>query len=170
MSYLLAKLDKYKNLIKTKFLTIDPSITSTTSKIGYAYFEECRLIKYSSIDLNPTKELSQRLYEIRNSLINLNLSPNLVIIEYIPPVVFSKQMNSKSVASLHKAIGAIMTVYNIPYIEISPLTVKKVVPENYKKSDINDAIVLGLFVLEYFYSLSKDEYKNIVNIITKDNK
>ena len=74
--------------------------------------------------------------------------PDILVVEYIPPVTYyasETRMNKVSLMALQKAIGAIIGAHPVEHLlEIPASSWRKYKPEEYKKTDEWDAICLGL--------------------------
>jgi hypothetical protein len=127
-------------------LAIDPSSGSSGSLPGYAVFRAGRLVDAGLIGLpRGTRAIANRLYLLRNALATEFEKPDVLVIELISPVMPSKNGTflHKSAASLIKSVGAILSTWDVPTLEVSPTTWHSMTPPTYTKTDVNDAIMIG---------------------------
>lgn len=138
---------EWETILNGVFLAIDPSVGSTSSMPGYALFDKGNLIESGIIRVSPTAKKNIRLFSITKSLKEEFKTPDIIAIENIPPISFKGGMSGWSLVSLQRSIGAILSVYDIPYVEVAPSAWQKYKFDGYDKSDENDAICIGLCVL-----------------------
>lgn len=135
-----------KDVILTgKILAIDPSTGSRSSMPGFAWFENGKLIESGEINVDFTDERHEKLYEIARTIREDFSEPDLIIIEYIPPVRYGRGgMNNISIMALQKSIGAILSARKIKYmLEVPAITWRNYKKPDYYKSDVKDAETLG---------------------------
>ncbi len=133
------------NLILTgKLLIIDPSTGSQSSLPGYAIYEKGHLLESGVIEVDLADSRSQKLYEISRTVREDFEEPDILVIEYIPPVTYKGGMNSNAVMALQKAIGAILAARPFKnVIEIPAIVWKSYKHPEYIKTDEHDAIAIG---------------------------
>jgi hypothetical protein len=138
---------EWELILNGVFLAVDPSVGSTASMPGYALFDKGNLIESGIIRVSPAAKKNVRLFSIAKSLREEFRTPDIIAIENIPPVSFRGGMNGWALVSLQRSIGAILSVFDVPYIEVAPSAWQKYKFEGYEKGDENDAICIGLCVL-----------------------
>ncbi len=133
-------------ILEGKILAVDPSTGSKSSLPGFAWFEKGQLIESGVIEVNLNTNKSLRLYEIARTIREDFDKPDILIVEYIPPMVYSKsKMSGVSLMALQKAIGAIIGAQPFEnLLEIPEPAWRHHKPPDYVKSDEYDAISLGL--------------------------
>ena len=134
-------------ILTGKLLAIDPSTGSQSSQPGYAWFEAGELKESGEIDVDISGDRNTRLAEISRCLREDFDQPDVLVVEYIPPVTYGSgiRMNKVSLMALQKAIGAIIGARLVDHcIEIPSASWRAWKPDNYVKSDEMDAICLGL--------------------------
>lgn len=149
----------YKQILTGKMLCIDPSTGSKSSNPGYAWYEKGELIESGEIIVDKEANRNVRLYEIARCLREDFDDPDVMVIEYIPPVTYKKglKMNNISIMALQKAIGAIISSKLVPhFLEIPAVSWKVYKPHNYKKTDAWDAVCLGLCALAVSKDIEED--------------
>lgn len=142
------KVKAVKDLVlQGKLLCIDPSTGSQSSEPGYAWYENGRLVESGVIDVDTTANRNVRLYEIARCIREDFEQPDILVVEYIPPVTYKGgiRMNKVSLMALQKAIGAIIGARPVEHLlEIPAASWRAWKPDNYVKSDEMDAVCLGL--------------------------
>lgn len=132
-------------ILNGRLLCVDPSTGSTSSVPGFAVYEGGELIESGEITVDKSANRSLRLYEIARTIREEFDTPDILIVEYIPHMVYGQgKMNGVTLMALQKAIGAIIGA--IPcknLLEIPASAWKHHKPEGYIKSDEWDAIALG---------------------------
>lgn len=161
-----------KILREGRFLSLDPSSGSTSSMPGYAIFENGKLLEAGILELSVGKELNFRLQELGHLLRTEFQNVELVIVEDVPaiPIYTQKQamakgktfMTTKQVASLQKSAGLCIGSFHpdIPTIRVSPLTwsaYKRNYDWQVEKNDTNDAVIMGMTVLQILNELEEKE-------------
>jgi len=125
-------------------LAIDPSSGSQSSLPGYALFKAGKLVDAGVVNLpKGTTALSNRLFQLRNALFQEFEQPDLLAVELISPVMPSGGRFQKNTGSLIKAVGAILSVWDVPVVEPSPTTWHTMTPASYIKGDMHDACMIG---------------------------
>lgn len=141
----------YNIALTGTMLAVDPSTGSKSSRPGYAWFEKGKLIESGEIIVDIEANRSLRLYEITRTIREEFPCPDILAVEYIPPVSYKgggNRMNSISLMALQKAIGAIMGAHPVEnLLEVPAASWRKYRPENYIKTDEMDSIVIGLCVI-----------------------
>jgi hypothetical protein len=112
-----------------------------------------KLIESGIIEVSPHKLQAVRLAELGESFRTEFDTPDILVIEQISPVPYNPRsrfnkipgMNATSIASLQRAVGAILSAQPWPIVvEIPPMTWKKYVDSDYVKGDNVDAEYIGL--------------------------
>ncbi len=148
-----------KLLVEGKVLCIDPSTGSQSSMPGFAYYEAGVLKERGIIKVDHRLNRSLKLYEIARTIREEFPVPDVLIVEYIPPVSYKGGMNSVAVMALQKAIGAIMGAHPFEHLlEIPASAWKSYKPEAYEKSDDWDAVCLGLCALTVASEIIQEEW------------
>lgn len=134
------------------FIAFDPSSGSEHSQPAMAVFKNGQLVQAESIYIAPGKPLCYRLSRLLQELITIRekWQPDVVAIEWIP-----QKINGSAIPALRSAIGVISAVFGSQvsnFIEVpapawKPLA-QRLAGESYVKSDIADAVGIGLWVLE----------------------
>lgn len=134
------------NLLNGTVLAIDPSSGSAGSQPGYAIFAGGVLRDSGLVRIRSGDHISNRLYRLSKTLREEFSQPNVLVTENIPPFMGEgpgAAFATRNVISLHQSIGVVMSVWDSPVIQVSPRTWRSLIPDNYLKSDENDAIMLG---------------------------
>lgn len=134
-------------------LAIDPSSGSKESMPGYAIFRNGEFVDSGVIRLQWKQALAGRLFDLREALQKDFECPDVLVVENIPPFIGGKQGGghynaSNSILSLHKAVGVTVSCFDCPLVQVAPISWRKRIPENYKKTDECDAIMMALTVLK----------------------
>ena len=145
-------------LLSGKVLSIDPSTGSKSSQPGFAWFEKGELIESGMIEINHTLSSSTRLFSIAESIRTEFEEPDILLVEGITLVMYKgSKMNMKAMASLQKAIGAIIGARPFKHvIEIPSSAWRHHKPENYDKTDEMDAISIGFCAINTALSIIED--------------
>jgi hypothetical protein len=122
-------------------LCIDPSSGSLLSQPGFALYQRGNLVEAGTIKVSPGQGIHRRLFDLRRSLVEEFATPDLLVVEDIPP--FMGKGFNKSILNLHYSVGVILSVFYAPVLKVTPVSWHKRAPEGYVKSDRNDAIMLG---------------------------
>lgn len=146
-SKLALEVEKYADILANgEMLAIDPSSGSQGSLPGYALFRKGQLQDAGTIELpRGTRSLANRLFLLRDTLEKSFDRPDLLTIELISPVMPAKggAFLHKHASSLIKAVGCILSTWDVPILEVSPMTWHSMTPPEYKKGDIADACMIG---------------------------
>lgn len=138
---------KYAELIASgEMLCIDPSSGSSGSLPGYALFRAGQLVDAGTISIpRGGRAIHSRLWLLRNALETEFKKPDILCVELIAPVIPTGKGTflHKSAAALIKSVGAILSCWDVPVIEPSPMSWHAVAPKDYVKSDAKDAQMLG---------------------------
>ena len=141
---------KYQqHILNGKMLVIDPSSGSSGSMPGYALFDEGIMVEYGNIEITLPNPIHVRLQELNKIILEEFSAPDVFVIENIPPSMgFST--SGLAVRNLHRSVGTIMGAVKCePIIEITPMSWRRYIDGyDYKKSDWNDAIVMGFAVID----------------------
>ena len=155
MSKLSHSIEPIKSTILSgRVLAIDPSSGSKESQPGYALFEGGKFVDSGVIRIQHRQSLQHRLFSLREALQKdfASEKPDVLVVENIAPFIASPGRGtfgaSKSVLSLHKAVGVTISCFDCPLVEVAPISWRKYIPENYLKSDECDAIMMALCVLK----------------------
>lgn len=121
-------------------LSIDPSSGSAGSLPGYAVFKRGELIDYGVVSIPPgTRSVYNRLYLLHKALFEGFTQPDILLVEHI-----ATGMGNYAVGkALVQSVGAIISVWDVPTVEVSPATWRaRINKETYVKSDAQDAVTL----------------------------
>jgi hypothetical protein len=138
-------------LLYGTILAIDPSSGSANSQPGYALYSRGKLIDSGLVRIRSGDHISNRLYRLSHSLLEEFEQPDLLVTENIPPFMGDgpgASFATRNVISLHQSIGVIMSVWPVPVVAVSPRSWRSLIPDNYVKSDENDAIMIGWTAIE----------------------
>ncbi len=131
-------------LVYGNVLSIDPSIGSTSSSPGWAYYQAGKLIDSGVIHTGGSHlELWQRARRLGDSLRALcsEYKVDVLIYEDIPA---TSGFNQNAIASLLKAVGVVLSCTTSSHVlGIHPASWKGYVRPEYKKGDQEDAIEIG---------------------------
>lgn len=154
MSKLHHALEQHGELLKTgTVLSIDPSSGSQNSQPGYAIFEKGKLQDSGIIRIKARVALYNRLYELAEALRHDFIKPDLLITEGISIIMSGSGFAGPGMVSLQRAIGVVQSCFSAPCLEVAPVTWRKYIPSEYKKTDENDAIMIGAAC---FFELGED--------------
>lgn len=132
--------------ISGTLIAIDPSSGSVGSMPGFALFKAGRLLEAGTIRVTPGNDIHTRLFELRRSLMEDFETPDILVTENIPP--FMGGGFNRAILNLHYSVGVILSVFLAKTIRVTPITWQKNInKETYRKSDTNDAIMMGLKVI-----------------------
>lgn len=180
MSKIEEQIAPIKSLILTgKILIVDPSSGSKESQPGYAIFQDGKFVDSGTIKIEYRQSLQLRLYSLRETLQRdfVEEKPDVLVVENIPPFIAKAGQsfggNTKSILALHKSVGVTVSCFNCPLVEVAPISWRRFIPAEYKKTDENDSIMMGLTVLkiasgftefpitpELIYKLQTGKWKN----------
>lgn len=140
-------------ILNGKILVVDPSSGSKESMPGYAIFENGKFVDSGKIAIEYRQSLQLRLFSLRETLQRdfVPERPDVLVVENIAPFIANTKGTfgaTKSVLSLHKAVGVTVSCFNCPLVEVSPISWRRFIPNGYLKSDEADAIMMGLTVLK----------------------
>lgn len=151
----------YREILEGTVLAIDPSTGSRSSRPGFAWYEAGVLKESGEIIVDLSANRSKRLYEIARTVREEFPVPDVLVVEYIPPVTYrgsATRMNGTSLMALQKAIGAIIGAHPFEHlIEIPAVSWSRYKPDNYVKTDEWDSIVIGLCAVEIAKTVLKDK-------------
>jgi len=137
----------WRTILNGTMLCIDPSTGSRSSRPGFAWYDKGVLKESGEITVDMEAHRSKKLYEISRTIREDFPLPDILVVEYIPPVTFRTgiKMNKVALMALQKAIGAIMAAHPFDnLLEIPPTSWRSYKPANYVKTDEMDAVCLGL--------------------------
>lgn len=168
-SRLVRELPNHFDILETgTMLAIDPSSGSQGSLPGYALFKAGKLEDCGILRLPPgSRTLSNRLYLLHQAMSQFP-QPDVLALELISPIGVGRNVVGQ--ASLIKACGVIQSVWDVPILEVAPVTWKRFVPTNYVKSDVADACMIGLCVYQVMASLRGDTYELVLPDFGKGGK
>lgn len=133
-------------LLNGQVLAIDPSSGSANSQPGYAIYKAGQLVDSGLVRIRSGDHISNRLYRLSSSLREDFEVPDLLVTENIPPFMGEgpgAAFATRNVISLHQSVGVVMSIWDVPVLQVSPRSWRSLIPDNYLKSDENDAIMLG---------------------------
>ena len=142
-------------------LAIDPSSGSEKSQPGYALFKQGKLVDSGLVRIRPGVELSNRLYNLSKSLREDFDQPDLLVTEHLAPFMGEGKgsfFSTRNVISLHQSVGVIMSIWDVPVLTVSPRSWHALTPDNYLKSDENDAIMIGWTVLAKCHLITAKDF------------
>jgi len=129
-------------------LVIDPSIGSTSSSPGWAYYQAGHKIDSGIIHTGGSHlHLWQRARKLGQSLNVLcnEYKVDVLVYEDIPA---TSGFNQNAIASLLKAVGIVLACTTSSHVlGVHPASWKKYVRPEYKKGDEADAIEIGHIVI-----------------------
>lgn len=138
---------QYANeLLSGTILAIDPSSGSANSQPGYAIYQAGQLQDSGLVRIRSGDAVHNRLHRLARSLREDFTKPDLLVTENIPPFMGDgpgAAFATRNVISLHQSVGVVMSIWDVPVLQVSPRSWRSLVPDNYLKSDENDAIMLG---------------------------
>lgn len=120
------------------WISFDPSAGNRT---GYAVWNRGELIESGVLVLSSGPQtVESRLYRLRRTMLDKFLPPQLIVVEMI-----NFSAGGKSSGALQKAIGVMMTAWEVPCLEVAPSTWKKYLNlfPKYVKGDEADARMIG---------------------------
>lgn len=136
---------QYADVLATgRLLAIDPA-SGASSMPGFAVFERGQLVAAGVLEI-PRRELANRLWYIAECIRTELPKPDIMCVELISPVMPSKGGGgfiNKGSGSLLKSVGAILSVHDVPILEVAPVTWQTMKPPEYVKSDAWDAAMIG---------------------------
>ncbi len=138
-------------LLEGTVVAIDPSIGSQSSMPGWAAYTAGILVDSGTLEIPLGWGVPERLQEVARQLRELYriYKPvDVLVYEQIASQFFGgkgkKFGNAASMASLQKALGAILSVPGpTSFVGLSPQTWKRLVSDTYVKSDEADAVEMG---------------------------
>lgn len=139
-------LEHSSSLLNGTVIAIDPSSGSANSQPGYAVYHCGQLKDSGLVRIRSGDHISNRLYRLSRSLLEEFEQPDLLVTENIPPFMGDgpgASFATRNVISLHQSVGVIMSVWPVPVVAVSPRSWRSLIPDNYVKSDENDAIMIG---------------------------
>jgi hypothetical protein len=136
------------NILGGTVLAVDPSSGSRESMPGYAIFKAGELVDSGFIALEHNDDLHKRLFNLGRCLRDQFAAPDILVTENIPPVMTGKGFFNRSMVSLQRAIGVVISSYNCPLIEVAPITWRQNIPDDYRKTDEADALMMSWTVLK----------------------
>lgn len=133
-------------VLEGRVLSIDPG-SGVTSPTGWAYFENSQLLSSGIVVIPPHAPIDKRLFSLGRDVRENLPAHDILVIEHIRQ---NPHFRGAGVETLLKAVGAILASSdNQLTLSVSPSIWKKSVADEplYRKTDENDAIWLGKFVL-----------------------
>lgn len=152
----------YREVLEGTMLCIDPSTGSKSSRPGFAWYEAGVLKESGEITVDLKANRSKRLYEIARTVREEFPVPDVLVVEYIPPMAYrgGASMNGTSLMALQKAIGAIIGAHPFEHLLEIPVSAwGKYKTADYIKSDEHDAITLGICAIETAKKVLQDKEK-----------
>lgn len=131
-----------QEILTSTLMAIDPSSGSRASQPGYSIWKGGVLVDSGIIKVPLKSDLNRRLFYLADCLRSQFEAPTVLAIENIPPFMSGKGF-SRSILSLQRAVGTIMSVWNVPLVEVAPSAWRSMIPELYNKTDEADAIMIG---------------------------
>lgn len=132
------------------FISIDPSIGSSSSMPGYAVYREGELVESGIFSIaHRDASIPDRLRALHNHVRKLytKYEPDALVYEDIP--VSRHGGRADSHASLLKAVGAILAVPGTTgHVGIYPVSWKSEARDTYVKGDEADAIEIGYVAIQ----------------------
>ncbi len=139
------EVDRLKGpLVYGNVLSIDPSIGSSSSSPGWAYYQSGQLIDSGAIHTGGSHlELWQRARRLGDALRLLCTEYRIDVLVY-EDIPATSGFNQNAVASLLKAVGIVLACTTSSHVlGIHPASWKNYVRPEYKKGDKEDAIEMG---------------------------
>lgn len=128
-------------ILEGVMLCVDPSSGSKDSNAGYALFDRGRLVESGVIydDADKKLDIYQRLRVLADWLAKYDCADVLVV----------EKIRSKAHTYLRWACGVTVATNRAPVVmELSPITWHKYTPDDYQKTDEDDAKWFGYTVLQ----------------------
>jgi len=150
-----------ERILNGPLLAIDPSSGSEKSQPGYAIYHRAQLVDSGLLNIKWGDAVHNRLYRLAKSLREEFEQPDLLITEHLAPFMGEGKgafFSTRNVISLHQSVGVIVSTWDVPVLAISPRSWQSVAPDNYLKSDENDAIMLGWTALHKSSLLLNQEF------------
>jgi len=151
-------------LLNGEILAIDPSSGSANSQPGYAIYKAGQLVDSGLVRIRSGDDISNRLYRLARSLREDFSKPDLLVTENIPPFMGEgpgASFATRNVISLHQSVGVVMSIWDVPVLQVSPRSWRSLVPDNYFKTDENDAIMLGWTAIHKAYLSERKEFREL---------
>jgi hypothetical protein len=139
-----------EKILSGTILAIDPSSGSRESMPGYCIFKNGQFVDSGIIRIK-LGQLNNRLFQLRQALMDdfKDIQPDILVTENIPPVMLGQgKFVNRSMLSLQKSVGVVISCFDCPLIEVAPISWRKYIPENYVKSDEVDAIMMAITVMK----------------------
>lgn len=162
VKYLKANPEVCEQLTTGDVISLDPSIGSLSSKLGYATYKEMQLVDAGVLDIDSNQSPEERIAQIGQALEQEFQQADVAVVEYIPPSFNPKSgRNSRWITAdwkkLHEAAGACISSSRASYhLRVHPATWKKYA-RDYEKSDAADAILIGYAAIAEACKLLKIE-------------
>ena len=141
-------------------LSIDPSIGSTSSSPGWAYYQSGQLIDSGVIHTGGSHlELWQRARRLGDALRTLcsEYKVDVLVYEDIPA---TSGFNQNAISSLLKAVGVVLcSTTSSHVVGVHPASWKNYVRPEYKKGDKEDAIEIGRIAIALAQHIEADTTK-----------
>lgn len=138
-------------LTQGRVICIDPSIGSTSSMPGWAFYSAGEYINSGVLRINPVGSIPTRLQALSGLLRDLysEYHPEVLVYEKIAPRRYGRGGNASAHASLLKAVGTTLSVAGPEhYVGMIPTSWKRCTRPGYTKSDENDAIEMGWIAID----------------------
>lgn len=145
-------------------LAIDPSSGSEKSQPGYAIYQAGELVDSGLVRIHYGDHIANRLYRLQKTLKEEFKQPDILVTEHLAPFMGEGKgsfFSTRNVISLHQSVGVIMSVWDVPVLVVSPRSWHALTPDNYLKSDENDAIMLGWTALHKASLLAHKQFRQM---------
>lgn len=139
------ELEPYAELaLRGRVLAFDPSSGSANSLPGWAWYVDGKLEEAGLLEIPRTGPIHIRLQALQRAMKELPRA-DVVAVEQISHYI---KGFSKAAVNLHKSIGVIQATSQCPHlVNVAVISWKKLVPEDFLKSDDRDAIGIGYCVI-----------------------
>lgn len=136
-------------LIGDAVVSIDPSVGSHSSMPGWAVFRNGVFVARGTFPIDPTMSIPDKLHALNTAVRKLydQVQPTVLVYEEIPASRHGGSAASQ--ATLHKALGAILSVPGPDYyVGIYPISWQALARDTYVKGDAEDAHEIGYVAIE----------------------
>ena len=152
-------------ILEGTVLAVDPSVGSRTSQPGYAVFKNGELIEFGTITIpKPSRDLPYKLRDLRVKLNSEFETPDVLVVEQIPPKRYIPGGFNPVQSSLLMAEGVILSSFygkDCKVIRIKP-TEWQAICKRYgdwsreEKGDDMDAFGIGMSVIRTARQLKEE--------------
>lgn len=131
-------------ILRGTVLAIDPSSGNANrpSSLGIAVYHRGELVNKGRLAFESSPFLPERLCSLKGALEEFSWTPDVLAIEH---VMLGKFHNGALIAAWGVIVAAVDAPITIP---VPPISWRKHKPEDYKKDDVTDAILIGKAVIE----------------------